>query len=244
VIYRALKAQTGYGRPLGIICLEETIPCPPGTPGNPTTFGHPVHYEIVRGVAIDSLRNLNEPDSARAFLDAGRALVERGACAVAGNCGLMIVHQEALAKALPVPVLMSSLLQLPLIQTLLGPEGKIGILASSRTGLRPEHLRLATSGTFVNVAVGGMDGCPHFRAAVGDESGLLDFDKVEAEVVAAAKGLAADNPGIGAILLECVDLPPYAAAIQAATDLPVFDITTLISYAYSGLVRSRFAGVY
>ncbi len=244
MIYRARKAQTGYGRPLGIICLEEHIPCPPGTPGNPTTFNHPVCYEIARGVSISSLRNLNDPDGAQAFLDAGRALVDRGVAAVAGNCGLMIVHQETLAKALPVPVLMSSLLQLPLIRTMLGPAGKIGVLASSRAGLKPEHLRMATGGMAVNVAVGGMDGCPHFRAAVGDESGVLDFDKVEAEAVGAARALAADNPGLGAILLECVDLPPYAAAIQDATGLPVFDITTLIAHAYAAIVRKPFAGVY
>jgi len=244
MIYRALKSQTGYGRPLGIICLEEHIPCPPGTPGNPTTFPHPVMYEIARGVDISSLRNLNDPDSSGAFLDAGRALVERGACAIAGNCGLMIVHQAALTKALPVPVMMSSLLQLPLLQQMLGPEGKIGLMAASRGGLKPRHLEMATGGARINFALGTMDDCPAFRAAVGDCNGELDFEKAEAEAVSVAETLVAENPDIGVILLECVDLPPYAAAIQQATGLPVFDITTLIGHTYAALVRRPFVGVY
>ncbi len=244
MIYRALKAQTGYGRPLGIICLEEQIPCPPGTPGNPTTFPHPVMYQIVPGVDISSLRNLNDPDSSGPFLEAGRALVARGACAIAGNCGLMIVHQAALTRALPVPVMMSSLLQLPLLQQMLGPEGKIGILAASRYGLKPRHIEMATGGVPINFALGTMDDCPSFRAAVGDGNGELDFEKAEAEAVSVARDLVSQNPGIGVILLECVDLPPYAAAIQAATGLAVFDITTLIGHACAALVRRPFVGVY
>ncbi len=244
MIYRARKQQMSYGRPIGIIALDEQIPCPPGTPGNPTTFSHPVIYEVVKGVDIRSLIGLNDPDSRQSFIDAGRALVDKGACAVAGNCGLMIVHQAAMARALPVPVLMSSLLQLPLIASLLGPDRKIGIMASSRKSLKDEHLRLATGGAKIDTVLATMDGRPHFRAAVGDQSGVLDFEKVEGEVVEVAQGLVADNPDVGAILLECVDLPPYAYAVQEAVGLPVFDMTTLIGHALSALVRKPFVGVY
>jgi hypothetical protein len=244
MIYRARKAQTSYGRPLGIIALEEHIPCPPGTPGNPTTFDHPVIYEIVRGADIASLKALNHPDTAPAFLAAGRALVEKGACAVAGNCGLMIVHQAALAAALPVPVLTSSLLLIPLLQRLLGPDRAIGVIASGGDGLKPQHFALAGADPVARIALATMDGKPHFRAAVGDESGVLDFAKVEAEVVAVAESLVSGAPDLGAILFECVDLPPYAAAVQDATGLPVFDITTLIGGVYPGLARRRFTGVY
>ena len=185
------------------------------TPGNPTTFSHPVIYEVVTGADIGSLIGLNTPDSEPAFLAAGRALVEKGVSAIAGNCGLMIVHQAALAKALPVPVLMSSLLQLPLIASMIGPRGTVGIMASSRDNLKIEHLMMATGGAEIPVAIASMNGCPHFRE--GMASGALDSVKAEAEVVAVAQGLVADNPTVGAILFECVDLPPYAHAVQEAT---------------------------
>jgi len=244
MIYRARNPQTSYGRPVGIILLEEHIPCPPGTPGNPTTFAHPVCYEIVRGVTTADLRGPREGTGVASFIAAGRSLVERGACAIAGNCGLMIVHQEALAGALPVPVFMSSLLQLPLIATILGPAAAIGILASSGSSLNADMLRLATPNRPVRTVIASMDGKPHFGAAVREQSGELDFDAVTAEVVEVARDLVEHHPDVRAILLECVDLPPYAAAVQAAVGVPVFDITTLIGHLASALVRKPFVGAY
>jgi Asp/Glu/hydantoin racemase len=242
VIYRTRARQMSYGRPIGILTLDENIPCPPGTPGNPTTFSHPVIYEVVKGADIGSLINLNDPDSELAFLEAAKILVDKGVSAIAGNCGLMVVHQAALAKALPVPVLMSSLLQLPLVAAMLRPNARIGVMASSRRNLKAQHLALAGAAD-IPVALATMDGRPHFRAAMEGQDGL-DFDKVEAEVAEVARGLAAEHPDIGAIVFECVDLPPYAHAVQEATGLPVFDVTTLIGLAQGALVRRRFTGVY
>ena len=230
-----------YGRPLGIISLEENIPCPPGTPGNSTTFPHPVCYEIVRGVDV---LNANDPDGLQAFMVAGRALVERGACAIAGNCGRMIVYQKELAAALPVPVFLSSLLQLPFIARLYGPDSEVGIIASSSASLKEEHISMALDGNVMRTVITSMDGKDYFCSAVSSQAGQLDFEKVQAEVVAVAMALVAGNPNVKAILFECVDLPPYASAVQEAVGLPVFDITTMIGHAYSALVRKPFVGVY
>ena len=242
MIYRVRERQMSYGRPIGIVSLDEKIPCPPGTPGNPTTFSHPVIYEVVKGADIEILIGLNDPDSEPAFLEAAQALSGKGVAAIAGNCGLMIVHQAALAKAMTVPVLMSSLVQLPMVAAMLGPRKRIGIMASSRRNLKAEHLVLAGAGD-IPVAVATMDGCPHFRAGKSG-TGDLDFDKVEAEVADVARGLVAEHPDIGAIVFECVDLPPYAHAVQEATGLPVYDITTLVNHTLGALVRRRFTGVY
>ena len=244
MIYRARNRQMSYGRPIGILMLEEHIPCPPGTVGNPTSFAYPVCYEIVQGADIASLKGMNNPDSLPAFLAAAQRLVDKGVCAVTGSCGLMIVHQDALARALPVPVFLSSLVQLPFLARLFGQGATIGIMASSRNSLTADHLRLASAGSDVRLVLGAMDDCPHFRSAVGEQSGILDFDRVEAEVVAVARDLVAGNPSIRALLFECTDLPPYAAAVQAAVGLPIFDITTLIDTLAASLARRPFVGVY
>jgi hypothetical protein len=243
MIYRARKPQTSYGRPIGIIVLEEHIPCPPGTPGNPTTFSYPVCYEVAHGVSATGLRQ-PVPAGLDSFIAAGQRLVERGAWAVAGNCGLMIVHQEALARALPVPVLLSSLLQLPLIARMLGPDAAIGVVVSGANSLNSDHLRLARAGGEARIVLASMEGKPYFAAAIRDESGELDFEAVTAEAVDVARKLIDEHPEVKALLFECVDLPPYAHAVQAAVGLPVFDITTLIDHFYSALVRNTFEGVY
>jgi Asp/Glu/hydantoin racemase len=229
----------GYERAVGIITLEENIPCPPGTPGNPATFSHPVCYAVVHGT---DMLNTNNPAGLQSFIDAGRALVEQRVCAIAGNCGLMIVYQNQLSAALPVPVLLSSLLQLPSIARMYGPNAAIGIIASSSKSLKAEHIRMASPDTDLKTVVTSMEGKKHFTAAMSGKSKELDFEGVKAEVVAVAQELVRQNPDVMAILLECVDLPPYASAIQDAVNLPVFDITTLIANAYSALVRKQFRG--
>ena len=56
------------------------------------------------------------------------------------------------------------------------------------------------------------------------------------ENVEAARDLMERHPEVGAIVLECTNMPPYAAAIRDATRLPVFDITTLVRMVYAALV--------
>ena len=50
------------------------------------------------------------------------------------------------------------------------------------------------------------------------------------------------HPDIKAILLECSDLPPYAAAIQKATGLPVFDFITLANWVASAVLQKTYTG--
>ena len=59
---------------------------------------------------------------------------------------------------------------------------------------------------------------------------------------ATALELLNDDSDIGAILLECSDLPPYAAAVQAATQLPVFDFITLIRWLHHATTQRPYSG--
>ena len=222
--------------------MDTFMPFPPGTPGNATTFSYPVRYEVVRGADMQAV--VYEPDGSllEPMLEAGWRLVNAGVRAVTGNCGFMILYQEALARELPVPVFMSSLLQLPFVSRLLKPDEKVGIISASKRSLTPEHLRIALGGMEARYVVAGMEDQPAFHAAIHAEVGKLDFEQVEREVVTVAQSLIEENPSVKALLFECTDLPPYAAAVQEATGLPVFDFTTLIDYVFSAVVRKRFEG--
>jgi hypothetical protein len=68
----------------------------------------------------------------------------------------------------------------------------------------------------------------------------LDTDKARADVLRVAQSMVEEHPEIGAFVLECTNMPPYAHAVQEAVHRPVFDIVTLTHWVYSGLVRSRF----
>jgi Asp/Glu/hydantoin racemase len=52
--------------------------------------------------------------------------------------------------------------------------------------------------------------------------------------------LKAANFDLGAIVLECANMVPYAADIRNATGLPVFSIANFIDWFQSSLVPRRF----
>ena len=95
----------------------------------------------------------------------------------------------------------------------------------------------------VPVVIQGMEDSAEFAdvilRGVRDD---MDLDKVESELLAAGRQLVARAPEIGAILLECTDLPPYAHALQRELQRPVFDIITLASMVHSAVLRGSYAG--
>ena len=242
MIYTVKPGQVTFGQAIGIIMMDTFMPFPPGTPGNATTFSYPVRYEVVRGADMEAVVYTPDGRLREPMLEAGRRLVEAGVRAVTGNCGFMILYQEDLARELPVPVFMSSLLQLPFVSRLLKPDEKVGIISASKRSLTPQHLRIALGGAEARYVVAGMEDQPAFHAAIHAEVGELDFERVESEVVTVAQTLIDSDSSVKALLFECTDLPPYAAAVQAATGLPVFDYSTLIDYVFSAVVRKRFEG--
>ncbi len=242
MIYHATKGQTSYGEAVGIILMESFMPFPPGCPGNATTFPYPVRYEIVKGANMEKLVNQGDPELLQPFIDAGWRLINEGVKAITGNCGFMVLYHDLLTKEFPVPTFMSSLLQLPFIARMLSPGEKIGVITADSRTLTDKHLKIATNDLEVPMAITGMQDQPEFYGAIHAEKGSLDFAKVEAEVVAVTGKLIEENPDIKILLFECTDLPPYAAAVQEAFGLPVYDFTTMINYVYSATIRSRFHG--
>jgi hypothetical protein len=67
----------------------------------------------------------------------------------------------------------------------------------------------------------------------------MDVALAEQDVVGAGQDLVAHNPDIGAIVLECTNMPPYAAALQAAVGIPVYDIYSMITWFHAGLRPPR-----
>ena len=62
-------------------------------------------------------------------------------------------------------------------------------------------------------------------------------------MIKVAKKLVKSNNDLGAIVLECTDMPPYAHALQKAIDLPIFDLTTLATMVHDAVLRSPYQGI-
>jgi hypothetical protein len=240
----ALRAGSLYGIPIGILRLDTREPLIPGDVGNASTFSCPVTYEIVPGCTIERLIYEGDPTLEEAMIAAAQRLVDRGVRFVTSNCGFMQRFQLPVANAIGVPTLLSSLSQLPLISGLLPLGRAIGIITASASSLTPELLGSTGVEPTRRLVCAGLEDAPEFRAALLDLCGSLDAFALEAEVVAATKRLTDGNPDIGAILLECADLPPYARAVARAVDLPVFDYVTMIETVQRALNPPRYEGWY
>jgi len=92
-----------------------------------------------------------------------------------------------------------------------------------------------------SVSVVGMDSKEEFtRVILKNETTVLNIDKLRDEVLSATKELINGPDNIGAIVLECTDLPPFRNDIKKLTGLPIFDIVTLTNMVYESLASSKY----
>ncbi|HEY7141131.1 MAG TPA: aspartate/glutamate racemase family protein [Methylomirabilota bacterium] len=225
-----------YGFAVGILMLDTRFPRIPGDMGNAATFPFPVRYHRVPGASPDLVVRQGAAGLLPAFVDGARQLEREGVGAVTTNCGFLVKYQEALAAAVGVPVLTSSLLLVPLVHRMLPPGRRVGILTVNAGALGDEHLRGAGIGPDLPIAVAGLEGEKEFtRVLLGDEA-ELDVDQAREEHVRVAQRLVADHPDVGALVLECTNMPPYGADIQRALGVPVFDIVSLVTLVHGALV--------
>ena len=234
------KKQSWYGESIGILILDATYPCIPGNVGNASTFPFPVRYKVVKEASIERLLKQKDITLLEPFIDAAIELQEEGVKAITGACGFMALFQREVSDAVNVPVFLSSLLQIPFVYQI--KKQKIGIITADSKSLTPEHFISVGVNKEIPLLIGGMEDQKEFREAILEEKGTLDSDLIESEVVGVAKKLITENPDIGALVLECSDLPPYAHAIQKEVNLPIFDFTTMIQYVHTTLVRKEFQG--
>lgn len=228
-----------YGVPLGILMLEARFPRIPGDMGNGTTWPFPVLYRVVGGASPEKVVLKGAAGLLPDFIEAARDLVRLGAEAITTNCGFLSLFQRELAAAVGVPVATSSLMQVPWVQATLPPGRRVGVVTVSASSLTPAHLEAAAVPLDTPIA-GTENGHEFFRVLIKAEKEEMDVDLARRDVVQAALDLVARHPEVGAIVLECTNMPPYAADVQAATGLPVYDIYSLITWFHAGLRPRRF----
>jgi Asp/Glu/hydantoin racemase len=206
--------------------------------GNAATFPFPVRYHRVPGADPDLVVRRGAEGLLPAFVEGARRLEAEGVGAITTNCGFLVKYQRELAAAVRVPVFTSSLLLVPLVHRMLPPGRRVGIMTVNGATLGPEHLAGAGIGADLPIAVAGMETEKEFtRVLLGDEM-VLDVDLAREEHVRVARRLVAAHPDLGAIVLECTNMPPYAEDIQRETGLPVFDIVSLVVMAHRALAAA------
>ena len=227
-----------YGARLGILMLEARFPRIPGDMGNAETWPFPVLYKIVAGASPRRVVAERAAGLLPDFLAAAAELVRLGADGITTNCGFLSLYQRELAAHVGVPVATSSLMQIPFIDSILPPGRRVGVVTISKASLGAEHLRAI--GADPGTPVAGTEGGREFsRAILGDEP-ILDVAAAEQDILDAGDALIAEHPEVGAVLLECTNMAPYARALRDRLRLPVFDIYSFMTWFHAGLAPRDF----
>lgn len=233
------RKKTYYGVPIGILMLETYFERFNGDIGNARTWPFPVQYTIVKGASPDRITSLTTTDFLQPFLDAADELIAAGCDGITTTCGFLALYQKELAEHCSVPVATSALLQVPMVARIL-PRGKRpAVVTFDARSLTAKHL--TSVGVDPSTPVIGMPPSSEFQRSIRAGDTSVSIETLRAEVLEVVAAAVANDPTIGALVLECTNLTPYSANLRRAFGLPVFDVVSLIHWFHRSLRPEVFA---
>lgn len=238
-----------YGEAIGICIVDKSGPLIPGNVGNSSTYDFPVRIKVVKGLGDSPCSPIRDEygqytKDAQLFIEALRDLENEGVRAVTGACGFFSLLQEEAVKVLKIPFFSSPLMLIPMIAQTIKPDQSIGIITASANRLSWEYLKPVGIDESYPIVIAGMDSAVEFNAVIMKETKLvMDTEAIKKEVVGVAEELVLGHPEIGAIVLECSDLPPFAADVLNAVKRPVFDYITLVNMIFHAVVQRHYSGI-
>lgn len=250
---RAIRARPDrrvYGMGLGVIILDDVYPGFPGDVRNASAYPFPIQYDVAEGVDIHCLVVEEDKSPCLAPLLASARRLERMGCrAIAAECGYFAYFQREVAAAVRVPMFMSSLLQVPFAQQLVGPDRVVGVLMANASYVTERHLTAVgirpDSNYVVGDAMAGLE-CAEFdhlwTGGLRADPPAAEYEKAEREFIGVATRFVRQHENMAALVLECTGFPPFARALQREIDMPVFSWGTLLDYAYSVAVHRDYYG--
>ncbi len=222
-----------HGVSVGILMVNSQFRRLPGDVGNATSFSFPVQYKVVEASTPAKMMDLDGNGLLAPFIEGACELAAQGVDGIATTCGFLALYQDALAQACGIPVASSSLLQVPWVERLLPPGQQVGVLTFEAKSLTPAHLEAA--GVRADIPVQGMPADSLFVRSIKEGHPDADPAVLRDELLDAASQLLTQAPNIGAIVLECTNMPPFSADIVNQFGLPVFDAVSLINWFHMGL---------
>lgn len=227
------RRRTYYGVSVGILMLETYFERFNGDIGNARTWPFPVQYRIVKGASPNRITSLASTEFLEPFKQAADELIAAGCDGITTTCGFLALYQRELAEHCTVPVATSALLQVPMVARVL-PRGKRpAIITFSAESLTRRHLE--SVGVDPSTPVIGMPPKSEFQRSIREGDTSVAFEALRREVLEVASRAVANDPAIGAMVLECTNLTPYSADLNRATGLPIFDAVSLVHWFHRSL---------
>ena len=223
---------------IGILMLDTKFPRLLGDIGHTKTWDFPVHMRVVRGASASQVVEHDPRLLLPEFIKAGHQLISQGCSGLTTSCGFLGLMKTELKDALGVPFASSPLMQLPMIEAMLPAGQEAGVLTISEENLTPEHL--AACGARTDTAIAGLPRNGVFAEMIFNDKNDIDIEACRNELCCSAARLVGSGSTIGAIVLECTNLAPYAHDIFKATGKPVYSIVSFLNWFQSGLKPHHF----
>ncbi len=259
-----MKRKFDFGEAIGIIANKAWYPAIiKGHHMYASTYDFPVRIKFIENYWIKPEGEADLPQvNLLECIKCAKDLENEGVKAITSYCGLTGGIQEELANAVGIPVFSSSLLIVPLALRMIGKGKKVGILTDTSAYLLRDNCKVLR-GCGIDVAsprivIKGMmqsdyrdiwvtqyygeqkeEFKDYWKMGPIEEIGEFNFQKVEQAIVSVAEKMVSENPDIGAIVLECTEMPLYAEAIREGTGLLVFDSVSLVKYIHAATVSEH-----
>ena len=240
-------AYQGYA--VGIMKLEgRRYPLPPGDVASPLSYPYPVLVREIPGVDDNPYPPIINADGSytevvQKCIDAAVRLERDGVSSIAMCCGFFSLIQPVIAAAVSIPVLTSPLIMIPVIHQMLKPAQSVVVVTASKKLLTGEFFAAVGADINQRVTIAGLDDSAVFNSmCMGGSATSYETDDLRSDVIAAIEQAQQEDPDIGAVLLECTTLPPYAADISQRLGLPVFDFIACVNWMQRALVPVRYPG--
>ncbi|WP_306258008.1 aspartate/glutamate racemase family protein [Pararhizobium sp. IMCC21322] len=222
------------GAQIGLLMLESRFPRFKGDIGHPDTFDPPALVATIRNATPRRVVEDQATGLVQNFANAAIKLEQAGASLITTSCGFLVLHQKTLEAAVTVPLVSSALLAVPIAAEQLRPNGlRPAILTISSENLTDAHLQAA--GCPLETPIGAPDPKGHFCTRILGNHETMDKDIARQEVITAATHLMNRHTGIGALVLECTNMPPYAADLARLLKIPILSLSGLLPLCQTGL---------
>ncbi|MFT5502586.1 MAG: aspartate/glutamate racemase [Gammaproteobacteria bacterium] len=240
-------AYQGYS--VGIMKFEgRRYPLPPGDVANPTTYPFPVLIREIPGVDNNPYPPLTNSDGSytevvQKCIDEAIRLEQEGVNSIAMCCGFFSLIQPIIAAAVSIPVLTSPLIMIPVIHQMLKPEQSLVVVTASKKLLSGAFFTAIGADINHRIIVAGLDDSEVFNSmCMGGKAISYETDHLRDDVIGSIQQAQKFDPNIGAILLECTSLPPFAVDVKEQTGLPVFDFIACVEWMNRALMPIRYTG--
>jgi len=199
--------------------------------------GHPADKGAFDFPTVTGFLSVDDPDALLSFnpelidnvVDIANRLVRQGAVAVITSESLLGSHPNDIAKRVPVPIVTSSLSQIPWLCSCISSTAKMGIITLDSTKLNEYHL--IACGADPHLPIASLPEHGAWRNVESDEIWTTDA-QLRRELIEVMQNLIEEHQ-ISAVVMENSSMASFAPFLRQCFRMPVLTILDCAKYLYS-----------